>query len=90
MRGPNKDRPEWIREWYKHGQLEWDIPLVELDGRFVRHGTSTQYYEDGAVKLTRQYKQGREHGLEQLFDRQGARLHELEFHDGKLIRTTRP
>lgn len=89
MRGPDPRKPQWIREFYKNGQIEWDIPLNENG---VRHGLARQYHENPAnqspmapcrVKLTRNYVDGKEQGQEIIYYKTGEVAQVLDFVDGR-------
>lgn len=79
MRGPDSKHPQWIREFYDNGQIEWNIPLDE-NGK--RHGVAEQFYDDGSPKLTRTAVHGREEGRETLYYRDGKVAHTLDFVNG--------
>lgn len=76
-----------IKEYYKTGELEWDVPLTyedpdNLDGG-VRHGVARQYWANGNIKLERTYVAGNIVGVERMFYPNGSPWSELDFVDGK-------
>ncbi len=80
MRGPNRMKPEWIREFYSNGNLEWDIPL-NANGK--RHGLAKQYHSNGQLKLTRNHVDGKAQGIETIYYKSGEVAQISTFVDGE-------
>lgn len=68
-----------IKEYYKDGVLEWDIPMVK--GK--RQGPARCFWPDGQLKISRMYKDDKIEGLETMYYPDGKPWHFTEYRNGK-------
>ncbi|MEM7309061.1 MAG: hypothetical protein AAF682_20425 [Planctomycetota bacterium] len=87
---PGADDPptsEMRRVWFPgREQLKKSyVVLVHPDGRTVKHGEELEWYEDGATKAERDFRQGDPTGTWRTFYEDGSRESVVEIGDGAAL-----